>query len=312
MGVAHVVSLFVGVWATRADYLPRPLEPREMHNLLSPQQQRQSHHDNLSLRTTPSPQPLNLEGSDDKISGGEEADGNERNKMELERGIKEALFRMELSSEKPYKGQPLQGAWATAGQTGALMVTKPGEPRENSTPVKFNVGSPGSRSPSREPSQFTPPRQSKSPNWSTPSPSSGHRRRGNRGRFQHSHSGPERNYEANQRHKTNPRHHNSEQYPVQNDQSNHQNKSHDTSNQSYANNWHLPANRRSHGNSDTRRGRGRGRGGPRREGRGEGGEREHRSQQYRRCQSDVTANTRGGGASDRSKKLFSEPTIREH
>lgn len=58
----------------------------------------------------------------------------ERDKKEIEEEIREALFRNGASPQapqgrkSPYKGRPLQGAWAATGQTGALVVGKQGEP----------------------------------------------------------------------------------------------------------------------------------------------------------------------------------------
>ena len=311
---------------------------------------------------SPPPRPLTLEGNGDGGSGDEEEPANgTRDKRDLERGIREALFRVgDPPAAKPYKGRPLQGAWATGGLTGVLGAGKQGEPRENyPVPVKFNVGSPesssgcttpnknGSRTPQNS-RDNTSPRQSQSPNWSTPSRGRGCR--GDRGRYQHSHSGPAQGYNmassssVEQRQRTSPRRYNSDQYPVQPDQSNHQNQSHDRGDQSYPSDWniHLAGNPQ-RGNGDNRRRGGRGwgqhngpahrergsEGGERRRGEREGGERRERrgrgregggrgryrdsGSHYQRSRSDIAgqSHARGGGVSSRtdcsSRPPYSEP-----
>ena len=77
---------------------------------------------------SPPPRPLTLEGNGDGGSGDEEEPANStRDKRDLERGIREALFRVgDSPATKAYKGRPLQGAWAMGGLTGALVAGKQG------------------------------------------------------------------------------------------------------------------------------------------------------------------------------------------
>ena len=259
----------------------------------------------------------------------------ETDRRELEREVREALFRrgaekaLSPSANRPYKGRLLQGSWATAGQTGASVLNRTGEPSQggNLAPVRFSISSPGGSSSSRGSPQRsgsgtpntrteqTPPRQPRESNWSTPSPS-GRYRRGNRGSYRHSRSGPERGYETeNHQEKASPRRCHSDQNS-ETDQSDLQKESHDSAHQSDINNWniHMPRSRR--GNSKgrgrgggqqrdgpTQRERGRGRGG-----RGRGGEGRGRDQ-YQRSQSDVTGQTRTRGR--HRNPPYTEPTIRE-
>lgn len=281
---------------------------------------------------------LGVEGA-----AGENGDSTmtKKDKEELERGIREALFRkretpdgsVSRSVSQPYKGRPLQGVWATAGQTGASVV-RTGEPLsgENLAPVKFSISSPASssgqvtpqRSGSRTPNsrhEPTPPPKLQGSNWSTLSPSA-QRRRGNRGTYRHSKSGPEYGHEGVDQ-KSSPRRYHSEQYSGETDQSNHQNESRDQTHQSDVNNWniHMPRSRRgndrrgrgewlNHGKGEGR-GRGRGRGEMRRgrgRGRGEGRGRD----QYQRSQSDVTGrtHTRGEPVSRHRNPPHSEPSVK--
>ena len=321
-----------GVWAARADYLPHTLEPREMNRLLSPRRQGES--------PSQSTDQLSL-GEVGGCEFGESSEGDtptitEKDKRELEMGIREALFRTPAaaSPSERYKGRPLQGVWATSGQTGASVVNKTEGTAANSAPfAKFTLSSPGSssgcgtpvrggaRTPDSRLSRTPPPfpRQQQGSNWSTPPQN----RHGNRGRYRHSKSGPgsELVRDQHQQKTTPPRRAHSEHLSVT-DQSNHRSKSRDETHQSEVNNWniHMPRNR--HGNSgDNRRGgRGRGRGahsdtswqrngpsGSRGEGRGRG-------QGYQRSQSDVVGwtHTRGTPSSRHRNHPHSEPTIREH
>ena len=108
----------------------------------------------------------------------EDKKGGEKDKKELERDIWESLFgggmgssssRKRESQGQSYGGQPLMGAWATKGQTGAGVVKKTGEPG------KYPPGSssgqttpqPGSLTPNHRVDQ-SPSRQAQTPNWSTP------------------------------------------------------------------------------------------------------------------------------------------------
>ena len=335
-----------GVWAARADYLPHHLEPREVESFLSPRQQ-------PGEFPSPSRDSIPLGEISRLTAEEEEGEGEfletastmtEKDKTELERGIREALFRggeTPGSGRRPYKGRPLRGAWATAGQTGASVVTKTGEPMPggNLTPVKFSISSPGSssghvtpqRSGSRTPNsryEQTPPQRSRGSNWSTLSPQRGH---GNRGAYRHSESGPERSYEAaDHRQQFVPRRSYSEQYSWGTGQSDHPNESHDDTHQSEINNWnvHIPRSRR--GNSEMR-GRGRGErnnqasrreggdGRARGRGRGEiqsrrgGGEGRGRDQ-YQRSQSDMTGrrrHTRGAPGGRHRNPPYTEPAVKE-
>ena len=325
-GIMHVVSVCsyttcllvacAGVWAARADYLPTALEPREMHSLLLPRQPMElgagaSAEEvvvprRLSLQGEEEGR-LSLQGEEEGRSGGgggtesqeirEETDTSvkERDRVDLEREVRDALFKGGVGSQstekkKPrqshdYRGRPLLGAWATSGQTGAGVVQKPGEPG-NFPPAKFSIHSsgssvassghttpsqPGTRTPNYR-DQQTPPRQ-QNPNWSTPR-SGQQYRGGGRGRLAHSHSGPEKslhNPSPPTQHRT-TRRYNSEQYPGS-DESYHPMQSHDRTNQSHPSNWnvHSPRNpdRRNDGGGRGRvreRGRGRGRGRGRDEG----------------------------------------------
>ena len=262
-----------GVWATRADYLPRTLEPRAVDSLLLPRQQDGCPHNDASTRDLLSMETVAGERGgcgvtelDDRTLDGEGTTVQEKSKEEIEREVREALFRGGLrspsvSKKKPksyeYKGRPLQGAWATAGQTGALVVGKPEEPH---TPVRFGIGSPGSsvadsgsttplRSGTQTPNHKvdqTPPRQLQTPNWSTPQNDRYHRR------YQHSRSGPEMGFSPSTPQRTATRRYNSEQSPS--DQLHHQKRSHDRDDQSHVNNWniHVPRDPDRHGNSDSR------------------------------------------------------------
>ena len=352
-----------GVWATRADYLPRTLEPRAVDSLLLPGQQYRCPQDDMGSRDILSHQRVEGEGEENGIA---ELDAHmldregttipEKSKEDIEREVREALFRGGMRSPSAskkksydYKGRPLQGAWATAGQTGAVVVGKPEEPH---TPVKFGIGSPGSsvagsgsttplRSGTQTPNHRvdqTPPRQFQTPNWSTPQ--NEHYRRGNKW-YQHSHSGPERGYSPSTPQRAATRRYNSEQYP-RSDQSHRQKQSHDRDDQSHVNNWniHMSSGPDRRGNSDGRgsgrsgsdrrgnsnrrergnRGRGRGQEGrtnwqqqPPNKHEGEGrryGQRD--SSPYQQSQSDVTSRPITGGASPAAtRKPYSEPSIRE-
>ena len=352
--VTPSLSVITGVWAARADYLPTPLEPREVHGLLLPTQPEEFPLDDVSGDQQLALQRLSLQeregnGREQGALKEKETDTSVQDKTNLEREVREALFRGGVGSpavkKRPiksheYKGQPLLGAWATAGQTGALVVQKPGEPVKSS-PVKFSIQSQGSSaasSGSTTPSQAgsrtpnyradqTPPRQSRTPNWSTPQNERYHR--GNRRRFQHSKSGPERTHQESSpspQHRT-TRRYNSEQYPGS-DQSHRQKQSHDRSDrsdQSHANNWNIHMSRSPTGDrrGKTRgRGRGRGRGRPisshastvdDREGSFVPPSQESRDtgSQYQRSQSDVPDRpVMRGASSNPPKKPYSEPTIR--
>ena len=301
------------MWATRADYLPTPLEPRELHTLLSPgKQQGESSRDDSVTPQTP---PLSR---GDRGRGGERVEATDSlEQRDLENGIREALIRGGLSSpatnlaKKPYKGRPLQGAWATAGQTGALVVSKQGG-HESRPPVEFSIMSPGSSSGFSTPSRDeipnpqvgqTPPPPSQATNWNTPLSNDDHRR-GNRGAFRHSQSGPERGYEQSSPSMA-PRRFNSEQCPG-NDQSRYRNQSHDRSDQSHVNNWNIHMKRSPDRCGDRGRGRGRGRG------RRRGHSREeyhHNSDQYQRSHSDVIRSPQSRGRG--SGKPYSEPLVRD-
>ena len=313
--------LWSGVWAARADYLPHHLEPREVESLLLSPRQQQGESPSPSRDPIPLGEISGLTAADDEEYEERETETassmTERDKKELERGIREALFRKggetPTAVSRPYKGRPLKGVWATAGQTGASVVIQTGELVPGG-PVKFSISSPGGsssgqatpqRSGSRTPSsRQTPPPKSRGSNWSTQSPSV-QRRHGNRGAYRHSKSGPERSYEAeHHREKAVPRRYYSEQYLWGTDQSDRPNESHDDTHQSDVNNWNIHIPRSHRGNSE-RRGRGRGnQSSSRREG-GEGGGRGRGERQSRR-------GSREGGGQDHYQRSQSDKTDQRH
>lgn len=304
----------VGVWATRADYLPTALEPREMHALLLPGQ-----HTNDPPPGADAPTGVTWEVGE--TGQFEDDDGEEKDKEDLEKEIRESLFRGGVGSSpspkrepqsQSYRGRPLIGAWATTGQTGALVVQKPGEPGKY-PPVKFSIQSPGSSSGQITPQSGSqtpnhrvdrsPSRQAETPNWSTPT-----NQHGNKGRLQHSQSSNERSfykYSPEQQRAT-------RRYDSTGSYHHWKKQSHDISD-----NWkiHFPRSPddRSHSNSNGR-GKNRGRGVRRGRGRGHqhtsdrdrGAGRHDSNSQYQRSKSDATTRSPMRGASSNpSQKPYS-------
>ena len=337
--VCMCACVHVGVWAARADYLPHTLEPREMNSLWSPRRSPSEHSGNgLTLEEL-----VARRDTADQVESTDSSTVTSVDKRELEKGIREALFRDAPATASPsatrqYKGRPLQGAWATAGQTGASVVVQRGG-SASPVPVSFRISSSGSNSGSGTPQRSgsmtpdsrvdqTPPPQLPSYNWSTP-PSSRRGRHGNRGRLHHSRSGPAESVSAESgQMRATPRRYHSEQYQSGANQSNHENGSRDKMNQSEANNWniHMPRSHRHGNSSDSRRG-GRGRGNSpglrshsRRDGEVRGqqyqahGRRdgEVKGQQYQRSKSDWSPHNRGAPTSHHRNQPQSEPGFHHH